>query len=570
MITTFLAPLLKGPIDTLAKGEFDTQSNQFSDLVFELAVPGVVEPSTSQQYLAHLASAETQLPVSVAIIAGNQKWSAPDVRTADNPVPVLAGRQVGQDSDIGTENIPPVKIQITNMPHKEVDTRGPIIPHYPESPVHNLTNEKPLTERRSDLSSSRDVKTYERLDKSTESPHESAMRKSDNSVKVEPAGTLEHPLQIQQKIQDYIVKVPLKFSPDIEELETTEKYPVIGAADSPPPAKEWSSEQRTQPEIEFVKPRNTSVSLPEPGRRAPPAAISETSPEIEMFSIEKSQHADTLNVQKTKKSVSQHPDNDNQFSPVQKHMLNTVVSSAPTKPVSISIDQLPLVNPSKKLRNDPRISNPDNYVSIAPEMPKSAIVPDEQSPPAAELKILSVAPMVFETAPNGSDGSVQIRQEILAPVPTTDRMPVNGTNHFQSSPFPPETGPRVATAIAQAAVSLQDHPVELILNPEELGRVRLTLQAGDGVMAVAVAVERPETLDLLRRHIDLLADQLREIGYEKISFDFANDSNPGGKEKKEKDANPDVKKQQLGAQKQDDLQSVKIDMTSVAGIDIRL
>jgi len=42
-------------------------------------------------------------------------------------------------------------------------------------------------------------------------------------------------------------------------------------------------------------------------------------------------------------------------------------------------------------------------------------------------------------------------------------------------------------------------------------------------MGVIVAVERPETLDLLRRNIDLLADQLSDIGYETLSFEFVED-----------------------------------------------
>jgi flagellar hook-length control protein FliK len=80
---------------------------------------------------------------------------------------------------------------------------------------------------------------------------------------------------------------------------------------------------------------------------------------------------------------------------------------------------------------------------------------------------------------------------------------------------------RVIQVIAQAARALQDRPVEVTLNPEELGRVRLTLHSVDGSMSVAVAVERPETLDLLRRNIDLLASQLRELGYKNLSFSFA-------------------------------------------------
>jgi flagellar hook-length control protein FliK len=79
----------------------------------------------------------------------------------------------------------------------------------------------------------------------------------------------------------------------------------------------------------------------------------------------------------------------------------------------------------------------------------------------------------------------------------------------------------VAQQVADVARMMPDRPVELTLNPEELGRLRMTFTVDGGSMAVAVTAERPETMDLLRRHIDALAQELREIGYEDVRFDFA-------------------------------------------------
>ncbi len=79
----------------------------------------------------------------------------------------------------------------------------------------------------------------------------------------------------------------------------------------------------------------------------------------------------------------------------------------------------------------------------------------------------------------------------------------------------------MAQQVAEVARMLPDRPVELTLSPEELGRLRLTFTAEGGAMAVAVSAERPETMDLLRRHIDTLAQELRDIGYTDVSFDFA-------------------------------------------------
>lgn len=66
--------------------------------------------------------------------------------------------------------------------------------------------------------------------------------------------------------------------------------------------------------------------------------------------------------------------------------------------------------------------------------------------------------------------------------------------------------------------------VELTLSPVELGRVEITLQSRDGGMSVSLAAERPETLELLRRHIDLLAADMRQLGMTDLSFSFGRGS----------------------------------------------
>jgi flagellar hook-length control protein FliK len=82
----------------------------------------------------------------------------------------------------------------------------------------------------------------------------------------------------------------------------------------------------------------------------------------------------------------------------------------------------------------------------------------------------------------------------------------------------------VMQQVAEAARALREGTVELTLKPEELGTVKMTLASGaDGTMSMSLQAERPETLDLLRRHIDELARELREMGFENLSFSFAQD-----------------------------------------------
>ena len=63
--------------------------------------------------------------------------------------------------------------------------------------------------------------------------------------------------------------------------------------------------------------------------------------------------------------------------------------------------------------------------------------------------------------------------------------------------------------------------VQIQLDPIELGRVRISLQANESGLQVHVVTERPETLDLLRKFsVDLLRD-LTQMGYKELTMSFS-------------------------------------------------
>lgn len=78
----------------------------------------------------------------------------------------------------------------------------------------------------------------------------------------------------------------------------------------------------------------------------------------------------------------------------------------------------------------------------------------------------------------------------------------------------------VAMQIVEVARTLPDRPVEISLNPEELGRVRISLGTIEGAIQVSLTAERQETLELIRRNIEQLAEEFRDMGFADISFDF--------------------------------------------------
>ncbi len=80
--------------------------------------------------------------------------------------------------------------------------------------------------------------------------------------------------------------------------------------------------------------------------------------------------------------------------------------------------------------------------------------------------------------------------------------------------------------------------IEVRLQPEELGRVRLTMVAAEAGLNVQVTAERPETLDLIRRHIDMLESDLRDQGFDGMSFSFGAEGSDTP-ENRHRDAVPD-------------------------------
>lgn len=90
-----------------------------------------------------------------------------------------------------------------------------------------------------------------------------------------------------------------------------------------------------------------------------------------------------------------------------------------------------------------------------------------------------------------------------------------------SPPPAAETVRPVAAQLAEAATRLSGGGVELTLAPEELGRVRMVLGASEAGPTLTVTAERPETLDLMRRHADQLARDFRDLGFTDLTFAFA-------------------------------------------------
>ncbi len=90
----------------------------------------------------------------------------------------------------------------------------------------------------------------------------------------------------------------------------------------------------------------------------------------------------------------------------------------------------------------------------------------------------------------------------------------------------PHAAHNVVRQIAPHLADQQAGQIEVTLTPEELGTVRLVISAGDRP-AIAVYAENSATLDLLRRHADLLSRELRDTGLAGAELSFADNNGTG-------------------------------------------
>jgi hypothetical protein len=104
----------------------------------------------------------------------------------------------------------------------------------------------------------------------------------------------------------------------------------------------------------------------------------------------------------------------------------------------------------------------------------------------------------------------------------------------------PEMPAHLAQHLAQAMHRTPDRPLEIALNPAELGRVRMTLAATEAGIVVTILADRPDTLDLMRRNINDLGQSFSELGYEDIAFAFGQNDDPSDASSDPRSDDPDA------------------------------
>lgn len=188
--------------------------------------------------------------------------------------------------------------------------------------------------------------------------------------------------------------------------------------------------------------------------------------------------------------------------------------------------------------------SPPNHMTLpeTPPQPPAATAQAEQSaqPAIDTTPRLPAAPVPAQGAPadpaTSKPATVTTPEPLAKPDLTADPAP------NLDIPPPQESAPRGRNVAQQPAIAAtgtdptlaqirgqmtvvaigrEGGQTELRLDPPELGRVRISLEIVDGHVTAHLSPERPEVMELLRRHADLLARDFLDSGFSSAEMTFS-------------------------------------------------
>ena len=216
--------------------------------------------------------------------------------------------------------------------------------------------------------------------------------------------------------------------------------------------------------------------------------------------------------------------------------------SAPPNPTSFQAP--PPVAPSTTPPQHP-VEAANQRIANSASKPGAATPPN--SPTVADPPDIST-PRQFPTTGVARDSADPIRP--LAPDPDGtppgigDLPPLSGAPLREVTGLSTTSAPAATAALARAEqitaqitgqmaslsnIADRAVPLEITLDPPELGQLRISVARGDDGMVLNVTIDRPETLDLMRRYAGLLTQEFQRQGLENTGFSFSGrDRDPSG------------------------------------------
>lgn len=163
-----------------------------------------------------------------------------------------------------------------------------------------------------------------------------------------------------------------------------------------------------------------------------------------------------------------------------------------------------------------------------PETPQIATTPDPVGiatlPDAPPLRTMSANTPAPTAVSGQSDPAFILDTTLDTPLPATTGADNRAADPSTATPSPrpePVTTQIAHRILSMPAITERDAPLELTLDPPELGQIRISVTRGAEGMILHLHADQPETLDLLRRHGGALMQELQRQGLDHAGYSFS-------------------------------------------------
>lgn len=194
------------------------------------------------------------------------------------------------------------------------------------------------------------------------------------------------------------------------------------------------------------------------------------------------------------------------------------------------LTDIPEPHPSELANGSPKSDDPPDLSQIAKEPPPLQAASPVTVAVGSPAEIFTALSATSTSGPPG-----HILEATVAPSRVIGEAASLGALNLESSlqsatdPFD-VSPPKVAKAIDDIIVAQQSRkfPVEIALDPPELGMVTIAVAGDDAEVRYLVIAERPETLELLRRNLGLLQENFGEKVTVHVQLGNTNGGEQGG------------------------------------------
>ncbi|KGL00580.1 hypothetical protein PM04_13685 [Thalassobacter sp. 16PALIMAR09] len=158
------------------------------------------------------------------------------------------------------------------------------------------------------------------------------------------------------------------------------------------------------------------------------------------------------------------------------------------------------------------------------EMGPAAPVGINQTTSMMPVAVAQVAPMVERSLRDTgrAAGDLLIATHVSSEVQSSSSRSPEAISRNPATPLPQEVL-KIAEQL-RAGARMDRYPLEIALDPPELGQVRMVLQTSEATTTLVIIADRPETAELMRRHANFLHEAFAEEGKGGLNLQFGTSS----------------------------------------------